>query len=263
MRTLTKVEQSKAIADIENEGFTIVEAFLNDAEVEKSRELVNSAPKYEAPNKTSSTVYGLATLDKWFLDMADEISLSNILSYFLNDQYFGKISQDFPNYIIAYSNARTSSAALPTHIDSYVPNTGRYPLLMQSMFALENQNKSNGNTYIVPKSHLFGEFPDQQTDHPDTIDVYSKAGDLVIWDSRIWHGARENVSKQTRWAIINTYSRWWIKPRQDSTKNITNEFYQTISDRQKALLGFCSIPPSDPSERVVTRIGFEDLPEQI
>ena len=263
MKKLTKVAQEKAISEIENDGFTIIKNFLSRNEIQKSLNLIKTFPTHEAPNKTSSVVYGLTSLDKWFLDIADEESVSEILSHFLNDQYFGKISQNLPNYIIAYSLARSSSDALPTHIDSYVPNTGRFPLFLQTVVALEKQNKTNGNTYLIPKSHLSGDYPDQTIEHPDTIDVYSDAGDLVIWDSRIWHGARKNISSQTRWAIINTYCRWWIKPRLDSTKNITNDFYQTISNRQKALLGFCSIAPSDPSERIVTRIGFEDLPKQI
>lgn len=263
MRKLTQKEELNAISEIETLGYTVIKGFLNKEEIKYSRDLIEKAPKHEAPNKTANIVFGLVTLNKWFLDMADQESLSKILMYFINDQYFGKIPDIMPNYIIAYSVARTSTEALPIHIDSYVPNPGKFPLLIQSLIALEAQTVENGNTYLVPHSHTFGEYPDQNIDHPSIIDLFPEAGDMVVWDSRIWHGSRKNISGRTRWAIINTYSRWWIKPRLDSTQFINELFYNEISDRQRALLGFCSIPPSDPNERISTRIGFEDLPKEL
>jgi hypothetical protein len=42
-------------------------------------------------------------------------------------------------------------------------------------------------------------------------------------------------------------------------KTISNELYRELSDAQKLLLGFCSIPPSDPFERVNTKTGYDFL----
>jgi len=150
---------------------------------------------------------------------------------------------------------------LLTHVDSYIPYQGKYPVIMQVFFSLEQQTEENGCTYVIPGSHRSGEYPDQEIDYDDARRILSAPGDVVVWDSRIWHGAEENRTADSRWGLIATLMRWWIKPRLDATRNISRAYYASLSDEEKALLGFCSIPPHDPTTRIKTRIGYDDLCE--
>ena len=209
--------------------------------------------------KTAKIVYGLETKDKFFLNLITNIAVKSILKQFINDPYFGVLPEEIPNYHIGYYVARSTDDALLTHIDSYIPHTGNFPTIMQCLFALEKQTLKNGCTYVVPESHLYGKYPDQKIEYESSNNILSNPGDLIIWDARIWHGTRKNNTNDTRWALVVTFMRFWIKARLDATRNITKEYYSSLNDEQKALLGFCSIPPHDLKKRVIPRMSIDQL----
>ena len=184
--------------------------------------------------------------------------VEQILMHYLNDRWFKQIPQDKPNYILRNLLARSSSKALPMHIDSMVPYTGEHVFVMQTSIILEDQSAANGSTVVVPGSHRSGEYVDQAS-FADAIPLVCEAGDVVIWDSRIWHGAGENKHGGTRWALIATYARWWLKQMFQIPRTLPQEIYEKLSDKEKAVLGFCSIPYSDETEGVDMKRGYDSL----
>ena len=95
------------------------------------------------------------------------------------------------------------------------------------------------------------------------IPLESRAGDVVVWDSRIWHGALPNRTEGTRWALIATWTRWWIKQFFDVTGTLPQEFYQKLTPSQKAMLGYCSIPWRSEAEGIDMKQGFDQLAEDV
>ena len=93
----------------------------------------------------------------------------------------------------------------------------------------------------------------------DAISSESQAGDVVIWDSRTWHGASENKSGGTRWAIIGTFARWWLKQFMDIPRSLPQEIYEKLTDSQKAILGFCSMPNKDETTGIDMKRGYDSL----
>jgi ectoine hydroxylase-related dioxygenase (phytanoyl-CoA dioxygenase family) len=77
------------------------------------------------------------------------------------------------------------------------------------------------------------------------VSTASKAGDVVIWDSRIWHGTQENKSGGTRRASIPIFARWWLKQQFNIPQNLLQEIYDQLSENQKAIFGYCSLPYND------------------
>jgi len=176
---------------------------------------------------------------------------------FLNDPYYRFLPPEVPNYVLSYFNARSSGNKLDLHIDSHIPVPGPRTWSMQMAYVLEDQAEDNGCTTVVPGSHLAGTFTDRDLNKMER--VYAKAGDIVFWDSRLWHGTLENVSGRSRWALIATFTSWWVKPSMDATRSLPEEIYQELSNAQKVLLGFCSIPPKDETKRINTKTGYEAL----
>ena len=89
-----------------------------------------------------------------------------------------------------------------------------------------------GNEHLV-YANLQGGVPflvDSRYGNVQTIHPYPKiigsAGDLIIWDSRLWHGTLENRSKQSRWAIVTTLSSWWVKQAMDMPKSLPKKIYK-------------------------------------
>ncbi len=264
-RVLDQLDLKNLSNDISNDGFAIIKNFLEEELVvdllakinwqynETLHKEILGVPDRDADDKI---VYNLQSLDKKFIDILCFEPVVEIAKRFLNDPYYRHLDPDLPNFTLSYFNARSSGRKLDLHIDSGVPFIGDYPTAMQFVFLLEDSNENNGCTVIVPKSHQSGKYTDRALDLLDQFKLEGKSGDLIIWDSRTWHGALENTSGLSRWAIIATLTRWWIKPAMDLVRTIDEEMYASCSDHQKQLLGYCAMPPINPFERVNTKCGY-------
>ena len=146
---------------------------------------------------------------------------------------------------------------LDLHIDSYMPFKGDQTYMMQLIFMLEESNINNGCSMVVSGSHKSGKFCNRKS--KKIKNLIAKAGDLIVWDSRLWHGARENKYKKTRWALVATLTRWFIKQSMDITKSLPNKIYKKCTKKEKLLLGFCSIPPYNEFKGVNTKADYNQL----
>jgi len=272
-REISSAEQKQAIKEIEIYGFSSIKNYLKPATVEKLLTLTNETylninlkAKVEyagAPSrdKDDKILYNLQNLDRIFLDILVTPTLRNIAQGKLNDPYYRFLPPELPNYILLYYNARSSGQKLDLHIDSHIPFVGSYTSMMQFAFLLEDSTENNGCTVVVPGSHKSGTYTDREIQN--THNLTGKAGDLIFWDSRLWHGTLENISKSSRWALVATLGMWWIKPSMDIVSSMNNSIYQSCTNEQKQLLGFCAIPPKNPLERNNTKCGYDFLKDSV
>jgi hypothetical protein len=266
MRTIQADETQQKLKELKIYGYTVINDYMDSATVAKLLSLTNQLydpekhrmfagrPERELDDKF---VYNLQNKDKAYIDLLSEPSLTKILMENLNDPYYKHIPPEDPNYILSFYNARSSGPQLDLHTDTFVPSPGEKTWVMQAAFFLEDATVENGCTILVPGSHISGKFVDRQLAKLEYVEV--KAGTLVLWDSRIWHGTTENKSKKSRWSLIATFSAWWVKQRSDMTRSVPEEIYQKLTDSQKVLLGFCSIPPKSEMERLNFKGGYKEL----
>jgi len=228
----------------------------------KTKDLLPPEAHYLNRNQPYS-VYNLQSKDFLFLDAlfaSPEVKL--ILKHFLNDKWYKQISPDQPNYILRSYSARSSAAALPLHLDSFVPYLGEHTIGMQFVIVLEDQSPANGCTLVVPGSHQWGQYATQDR-LKEAVPIESKAGDVVLWDTRLWHATTTNTTSGSRWAMFATFIRWWIKQLFNITQNFPQEFYRRLTPEQKAVLGFCSIPYDNEFEGIDFKKGYERLSASI
>ena len=122
---------------------------------------------------------------------------------------------------------------------------------------LENMHEKNGCTVVVPGSHQSGTYTDRSLKEKKLI--IAEAGDVLIMDSRTWHGTTENQTESSRWLINALYTKWNLKQQVDFVNSIPNKIYNKLTNKQKQLLGFCSIPPKSETERINTKNGYDFL----
>ncbi len=222
-----------------------------------------SAEKIPKLNQLSRVVYNPEHKDVFFSKTIFSIKpLRDILMHFLNDEWYKPIPQSDPNYILRAMIARSSSdAALPMHLDSFIPSSGKRSFIMQAALLLNDQTIENGCTIVVPGSHKSDEYAP-----PETFDrakpILASKGDIVIWDSRLWHGALPNVAGIDRWSLISTFTRWWIKQNYQTPTAITDKVYKELNNEERSILGFCSDPPKDEFERIDIKAGYEIFEEK-
>ncbi len=256
----------KKINEIEKNGYCIINNFLTKKKVNIILNKINyyynlnkkirykGIPKRDKKDKI---LYNLQNKDYSFIKLLNDKKITQIAKYFLNDEFYRFLPSSKPNFILNYFNARSSGNKLDLHIDSWVPYKGNKTHMMQFVFLLEKSSLDNGCTIVVKKSHKSGKYSNRKTKKITPIE--GNPGDLIIWDSRLWHGTLENTSSKSRWAIVTTLSSWWIKQAMDIPTSLPKKIYHKCSKVEKQLLGFCSIPPRDEKLRINTKCGYEVL----
>ncbi|MFW8595959.1 phytanoyl-CoA dioxygenase family protein [Cribrihabitans neustonicus] len=265
-------DAAAAIDKIEKHGFArLPQVFSKDTVAEAlervqywfDKTLNAQSDRMPRLNKAQPMVYNLQSKDIFFSKLIlDTPVIEGVLKHFLNDKWFSSLPAEDPNYILRSFLARSSNHRMPMHIDSFVPYTGDFPFIMQCSILLEDQTKENGCTVIVPRSHKTGQYADPDS-HETAVPLEAQAGDLIFWDSRIWHGAGENTSGGTRWSIIATFCRWWIKQAFDIPGNLPQEIYDQLSPRERAVMGYCSVPYDDETRGIDMKRNYGLLPEKV
>jgi ectoine hydroxylase-related dioxygenase (phytanoyl-CoA dioxygenase family) len=251
---------------IKKQGYCILPQIFNISQVE---DLLNDIKTLyqETKNKISQdtpylntnqpNVYNLQNKNVKFIDTLLGIEkIEKILIDCLNDKWYKQIPLNQPNYILRSFGARSSNSSLPLHIDSFIPYIGDEIIAMQMVIVLEDMTLENGCTVAIPGSHQNGEYADNSL-YDKAIPLTLKAGDIALWDSRIWHGTTENTTEGTRWAIIATFTRWWIKQHFNITKSIPKEIYAQLNPKYRSILGYCSEPWDTEYEGIEMKKGYD------
>lgn len=255
------------LKNIREKGYTVMPAIYSQNEVNRALQIIRDLNEKKSEFTTSNLprlatdpiIWNLQNKDIYFLKLLFQPrEVEEILMDLLNDPWYKAIPQDQPNYNLRLFTARSSKKSLALHIDSFLPYTGNHCFSMQCAVLLEDMNEENGSTLVVPGSHQYGEYARQDALN-DAIPVIAKAGDVVLWDSRLWHGALPNDSGKTRWALIATYVRWWVKQSFMIPQNLPESIYDELSDKERAILGYCSIPYNNEMEGIDMRNGYEVL----
>ena len=255
----------KNIKDIEKKGYSIIKSGLDSKSLKKLLKILNLEYKkikfkyrgLPARDKNDRIIYNLQNKNYEFVKILSNKKVVEICKYFLNDDYFRLIHNSKPNYILNYYNARSSGDKLDLHIDSHIPYKGKKIYMMQVAFILEDQSTKNGCTIVKPKSHLSGKYCNRKDKKLKKI--LAKAGDIVIWDSRLWHGTEANISGKSRWSLIATFSSWWIKQSMDITKSLPKKIFDKANINEKIMLGYCSIIPKDEQGLIRTKRSIKEI----
>lgn len=167
-----------------------------------------------------------------------------------------KVLNDGPLLLSSFA----ASASGPTggkrpHIDGRIP----YRRLadethISAMICLDDFTLENGAMNLWPGSHLHGQRPPEGLDAenlPGRIQAVAPRGSVIFFLGSTWHEVGQNKSGERRWGMILTYCRWWVKPTYDYTK-CGEAIFNRLSDTQKMLYGFTSIPPTIEEGRHLT-----------
>jgi ectoine hydroxylase-related dioxygenase (phytanoyl-CoA dioxygenase family) len=252
-----------------DKGYTVLSQAVSRHEVEtlladmrRLNTIRTQAEQMDQPflNRGHDTIYNLQREDVHFTRIFTSNPLvMTILRGLLNDSWYRQIPQEQPNFILRSLLGRSSGAgAMPLHIDSFVPSNGKYCIACQVAVILEDQTPQRGCTVVVPGSHRSDDYADQSA-IADAVPIQTRAGDIVIWDSRLWHGALGNTTGSSRWSLIATFVRWWMKQNFDITGTLPERIYEVLTDDEKAVLGYCSLPPRDEMERPDMKTGHDQL----
>ena len=101
--------------------------------------------------------------------------------------------------------------------------------------------RNEAGTYVIPKSHKMNKDPrslnfDFYKPHIKEIQIKTKAGSVLIQDSRLWHSA-PITSFGERVAVVNRWSPWWLSINDYAHGSMTNIVCRPMSYKE-----YCKMP---------------------
>lgn len=119
------------------------------------------------------------------------------------------------------------------------------PIMLNGLLLLDDFTIENGATMLLPNSHKVEQKPTDFSFISNCIRAVGKKGDILLFNSNIWHCSAPNKTNDSRRAIPMTFSKSCIKQMFDYTKSIESDSTYNFSNEMKQLLGFdCRVPSS-------------------
>jgi ectoine hydroxylase-related dioxygenase (phytanoyl-CoA dioxygenase family) len=240
--------EKNVLNEIHNNGFAIVKNAF-------SKKLVNdlfddlkklSQVKMRSTNSTnlidSKLIINPHSQSVNYLKVINSKIIENYCLNFLNDKFYKIINKKLPNYCLNHSIVRSSGKeALNLHRDDRnPPSNSKEICYLQFGLAIDDSNKANGCTIVIPKSHKKKTYVTKSGSKKKKY-IEIKKGDLLIYDGRIWHGAEKNKSNKTRWMFFFGFARWHLRQTYDFPKDMNKKILKTLSKKDILKLGFHAI----------------------
>jgi ectoine hydroxylase-related dioxygenase (phytanoyl-CoA dioxygenase family) len=135
------------------------------------------------------------------------------------------------------------------------------PVMVQLLLPLDEFSPATGSTWLLPGSHRKDLKPTDAEFYQDARQISAHAGQLIFFDSRLWHAAGVNRTDQMRRALTLTFTRPFWKPQFDYCRYLGAEVVAALPEPTQQLLGYFSRVPStieewyQPPERRLYRPG--------
>jgi hypothetical protein len=121
-------------------------------------------------------------------------------------------------------------------------------ILLNMLVVLDDFTIENRATLLYPNTHLEESKPSLDELKNNSVSAAVKAGDVIIWNSNLFHTSGVNKTGDVRRAIPITFSLPYYKQLLDYPRAIGNEKYDTFNPEMKKLLGYESRVPESISE---------------
>ena len=221
---------------VREEGYAVVPDFINAAQVaELNRgmsDIFDSVTSTDNPNLGRQTVHIHNVLAK--TRVTDKyITDSRLLSLIENI-----LGPDFQISSVVAMCPRPGDEPQKLHSDDgHFPIIPRmFPLVANTLIALDDFTAENGATQIVPRSHLVKQAVDIDA---ATVPIEMSAGSLAVWDGGLWHKGGGNVTnKQWRRSLNLNFNLAWLKQRENQYLGVSKEVVLQLPARLQQLMGY-------------------------
>lgn len=111
-----------------------------------------------------------------------------------------------------------------------------FPVVANTLIALDGFTRENGATRVVPGSHRSVE-PVNQDAEP--VEAEMPAGSLLVWDGAVWHGSGENrTPDRFRTSINLNFNLSWLRQQENQYLGIPREMMAGLPEMLQRLLGY-------------------------
>ena len=227
-------DREQALAEIDIYGFTVVNDVLDVDQVGKMKAaLVRCERKVgsEHQNRGSARhVANLPTLDPIFFTCLDHPKILPLLIHYLGEKM-----------ILGSLNARIvrpgdPEQGLHSDISAGLLNMAS-PVMMNTVWMLDDFSEENGGTRIVPGSHKSGfDEPPEGFCVRHVHQAEASAGSVLVSNGQSWQGGGANRSLMRRHALFGHYRKDFLRFQVDPHEGFPREWLSLLNSKQKRLL---------------------------
>lgn len=219
----------QARADLDRNGYCVVENVLcrDDIAALKARLVAQARGERErgvafhdgGPERPNQRVWMLINKGRVFRDLMLHPIVEALIGHLLG-----------PDFLLSSLTANIAGPGgepMVLHTDQgYVGFWTPLPVVGNIAWMLDDFSDANGGTRIVPKSHLNREAaqrsssytPGDTSNNPkpeDTIAAQGKAGSILCFDGRLWHGTGANRTTGLRHALLSYHCRPFVRQQEN------------------------------------------------
>jgi ectoine hydroxylase-related dioxygenase (phytanoyl-CoA dioxygenase family) len=191
---------------IRNNGYCILKAFVSEDDLLEVMQHNN-------------------TDDKW---VGELFQLNNIFGKILTQPALSEINYGYlgQNHLTTYcihnlhpaNSGKDDYSVSDWHVDYPVHDYDEpYPeeiISIEGIIALDDFTIQNGATQVMSGSHKSRSYPTNVSKSGYTSKrITMRKGDLLLFDSKLWHRARKNSSHDCRSCLVFNFSRMDVEPK--------------------------------------------------
>ncbi len=116
------------------------------------------------------------------------------------------------------------------------------PLVVNTMWPLDDFTEANGATRFVPGSHRWE--PGRTPAADDRVrSATMTPGSAMFYLGSLWHGGGANQTGEPRLGVILEYAAAWLRPQENHCLAVPRSTVRQLPQRLQELLGYNIYPP--------------------
>jgi ectoine hydroxylase-related dioxygenase (phytanoyl-CoA dioxygenase family) len=224
-----------------DDGYVVVTGMMADADVRAARadldRVLAATPTGRNPFEGYATqrVYALFAKTRLFDQAAIDPLLQDVLTRVLG-----------PHQLSAPVGIRIGpgEAAQILHRDDaiYPVPEPHPPLVVNTMWPLDEFTAANGATRFIPGSHRWE--PGRVPRPADPVrQAIISPGSALFYLGSLWHGGGANQTAEPRLGVILEYAAGWLRPQEIHLLAVPRATVRQLPERLQELLGYNIYPP--------------------
>ena len=234
--------RARCLADLERDGFTIIENVFDSDAVARVRSgveplFVHPGGRNEFEGFRTRRLY--SPLDEtWVLDELVE----HPIALGLLDEIFD------PNYLLSQLQVieiGPGESAQPLHPDDgfYPWPRPRPPLGAATIVAIDDFTADNGATVVIPGSHRWDDHVPDEDEIATAVQAVMPSGSMLFFLGTTWHGGGANRSDRPRMCVTAQYCAPFCRPQENFSLSVSRSRAARSSEHLQRLLGYSIHPP--------------------
>ena len=257
LRGLDNVE-IKAVGDeVRSQGVSVIHGFLDaDLVTELSSSLISQWISYQSLVNDdlrsrageNGVIRGLPALERVFLQLASAAEILELVDSFISPTAILHLGNGFVFLPSEHADNQDTKLFQSTWHRDFPRNVASKLLSVNIFIPLTRTAPKQGATEFLFGSHASDRSLEQHL-HSCPLGTFETVeGDVIVFDSTIWHRAGPRDPTQLRLAMNFQYTHHWIKPQIDHSRLMGYDSESVLSEPERRVLGFDARVPANFSE---------------